>query len=223
MCLRSRSFGGGCQEILGSELRRGDWVHGWGEVVNQTAAPRPTEGLFVAGHGFSRRLRASDSRCDYASQRYAPTGGSAPLGELIRRRTWVHPAAQRHIVSFSTACLAEHIGANGGLMHRRPWLQLTALRPLVGLFVAGHRFNRRLRAHWWAYPSQAMASTGGSAMAAIRRRSASPDPRPSVPQNTSARRLSSLLPLRLIPAVPHPPAAGRPHTLPPYPPYPPTP
>ena len=124
-------------------------------------------------------------------------------------------------------CDSAHIGANGGLMHRRPWLQLTALRPLVGLFVAGHRFNRRLRAHWWAHPFRPWLQP--AARSWLRSAAGQPPPKPPIQfklrsQNQASNRAAQHIsppPFEPIitaasPAVPgtppSAPTAGRPPT-----------
>ena len=105
-------------------------------------------GLFVACHGFNQRLRATMKA--YPSCAMASISGSEPLGGLIDRRPLLQSAAPRLYEGLSVVChgFNQRLRASGGLIDRT---------------IAGHCFNQRLRASWRAYPSQAMASIGGSA------------------------------------------------------------
>ena len=114
-----------------------------------------------------------------------------PLKGLIRCRTWVQPAAPRHLRIRRVSCHVRNqcLRAYWWADASQAMGSISGSAPVVRLSVI---------------PSQATVSTGGSGMASIRKRSASlisETTHPSVSCITSSRLPASLLPLRLIPAA----------------------
>ena len=83
-------------------------------------------------------------------------GWEGGVNQRLCAPRWAHSS---HTQAMDATCASAPLG---GLIRCRTWIQSAATRPCVGFSIAGHSFNRRLRARWWAYSSQAMASTSAS-------------------------------------------------------------